>query len=123
MPQTAVKKQDGFGTVFRRMYERRTTEMSVAQVGDMVYPVQNWSQGGALLGGDSRFFSVDQVYDLTLRFKLSDRVVNVKHPARVIRKGGDKTALQFLPLTTEARHIFSQVIDDMVANNFAQSQV
>ncbi len=123
MAQAAQKTQDGFGSVFRRMYERRSTEMSVAQVGDMVYPVENWSQGGALLGGDNRFFTVDQVYDLTLRFKLSDRVVNVKHPARVIRRAGDKTALQFLPLTTDVRQVFSQILDDMVANNFAQSQI
>ena len=119
MPNPVV---DSYGSAFRRIHERRNTDLSVAQVNDMVYPVENWSQGGTLLGGDSRFFTLDQVYDLTLRFKLSDRVLNIQHPARVVRKSGDRTAFQFLPLTSEIRQKFSQVLDDLVTNNFAQSQ-
>ena len=111
-----------YGTAFRRLYERRATDTCVGQIDNDVYPVENWSQGGLLLGGDNRYLGLGQQVDVTLKFKLQDRILDVKHPARVIRKAGDRTALQFLPLTGEARRSFTQVIDDMVASGFANSQ-
>lgn len=110
------------GTRARRIYERRASDTCVTQVGDDLYPVENWSQGGVLLGGDGKFLGVEQLCDLMLRFKLHDRVLNIKHRGRVVRKAGDKTAIQFLPLTSEIRNGFRQVIDDMVASQFANSQ-
>lgn len=106
----------------RRLYERRTDGTCVTQVGDDMYPVENWSQSGLLLGGEGKYLGMHQVYDTVLRFKLSDRVLNIQHQARVVRKAGNKTALQFLPLTQEIRHGFQQVIDDIVAGGFANSQ-
>jgi hypothetical protein len=106
----------------RRMYERRNCDTCVTQIDEQVYPVENWSQGGVLLSGDSKFLGQHQVYNLTLKFKLRDRILNITQPARVIRKGGTKTALQFLPLPQDIRNAFHQVIDDWVASNFANSQ-
>jgi hypothetical protein len=106
----------------RRMYERRSTDTCISQIGDHVYPVENWSQGGVLLSGDNRFLGANEVYDLTMRFKLRDRVLNVSQKARVVRMTGTKAALQFLPLTREVRGAFQTVIDDLVAGQFANSQ-
>ena len=111
-------------TPSRRLYDRRSseTDVCVGQVQNDMYPVEDWSQGGVLLSGDNKFFDAEKVYDVTLRFKLRDRVLNVSHPARVVRKYGDKTAMQFTPLTKEVRSAFQKVIDDMVASGFANSQ-
>lgn len=107
---------------FRRLYERRATDTCVAQVEHAVYPVENWSQGGVLLGGDNRYLGIGQECDVTLKFKLRDRILDIQHPARVVRKAGDKTAFQFKPLTREIRKAFTDVIDDLVASGFANSQ-
>ena len=106
----------------RRLYERRTTDTCVTQIGDTVYPVENWSQGGVLLSGDNRFLGQNEIYDLTMRFKLRDRVLNITQKARVVRMSGSKAALQFLPLTREIRNAFQAVVDDMVVANFAGPQ-
>jgi hypothetical protein len=118
----AHAQNSGYGQVFRRLYERRATDTCVGQVDSDIYPVENWSQGGVLLGGDNRYFAVHEQYDVTLKFRLHDRILDIKHPARVVRKVGEKTAFQFLPLTPEIRKSFSQVIDDLVASGFANSQ-
>lgn len=110
------------GGTAHRLYERRALDTCVTQIGDDMYPVENWSQGGVLLGGEGKYMGFHQVYDLTLRFKLNDRILNIKHQGRVVRKAGTKTALQFLPLTNEIRRGFQQVIDDMIASGFANSQ-
>ena len=111
-----LKKTDSNDTTqFRRLYERRVVDTCVGQIGETVYPVENWCEGGVLLGGDSRFLGFHEVYPITLKFRLRDRVLNIRHPARVIRKAGDRTAMQFIPLTAEVRRAFRQVIDDMVA--------
>lgn len=107
---------------FRRLYERRATDTCVAQVEHAVYPVENWSQGGVLLGGDNRYLGIGQECDVTLKFKLRDRILDIQHPARVVRKAGDNTAFQFKPLTREVRKAFTDVIDDLVASGFANSQ-
>lgn len=134
--QMAQKKPEGMAEVVvpstpavqaaagraRRIYERRTTDTCVTQVGDDLYPVENWSEGGVLLGGDGKFLGLEQLCDLMIRFKLYDRVLNIKHRGRVVRKAGNKTAIQFSPLTNEIRNAFRQVIDDMVASEFANSQ-
>lgn len=106
----------------RRLYERRNSDACVTEVEQRAYPVENWSQGGVLLSGDSRYFGLNQTYTVKMRFRLRDRVLDVQHPARVVRKSGEKTALQFLPLPTEVRNAFQQVIDDQICGQFAGSQ-
>jgi hypothetical protein len=106
----------------RRQHERRAIDTCVTEIEDRVYPVENWSHGGVLISGDSRYIGNDNVYDVTLRFKLRDRVLNVKQPARVVRQAGHKTAFQFMPLAEGTHKAFQQVIDDMVAGQFANSQ-
>lgn len=106
----------------RRQHERRAADTCISQIGDQVYPVENWSQGGVLLNGANRFLNRNDVHEVTMRFRLRDRVLNVKQPARVVRVAGNRAALQFLPLTREIRNAFQTVIDDLVASGFANSQ-
>ncbi len=103
----------------RRIYPRRTADSCVAEIGDTTYPVLNWSESGILLGGDGRFIGDHTICPITIKFKMHDHIMNVRHQARVVRKAGDKTALQFLPLTPEVRRAFHQVVDDMVAAQMA----
>ena len=115
------RKMDSY-PLARRMYERRSTDTCVSQIGEQVYPVENWSKGGVLISGDNKFLGSGQTYDLTLRFRMRDRIMNVTQKARVIRMAGNKTAFQFLPLAKDVANAFQQVIDDVVASQFAGSQ-
>jgi hypothetical protein len=106
----------------RRAHERREMDQCIGIIDGKAYPIQNWSQGGVLLQGDDREFSVNDVKNITMKFKMSDRVVDVTHAGRILRKGRDKFVLQFSPLTDAVSHRFKQIIDDYVTQEFVASQ-
>lgn len=106
----------------RRSYPRRETDRCVAVVCGRTFPVENWSQGGVLLTGDDRLFSLEQDIDVTLKFRLRDKILDVPHYGRIVRKSPLKVAIQFAPLGRSIRHCFQQVIDDAMAREFANSQ-
>ena len=106
----------------RRTYERREQDQCIAIIDGVGFPVQNWSKGGLLLSGDDRTFGIDDIKNIIMRFKLTDRVVDVQHKAQVIRKGRDKFVLQFQPLTQNVENQFNNIVDDYVAQEFANSQ-
>jgi hypothetical protein len=86
------------------------------------FPVENWSPGGVLIYADERLFGVNKDIELTLKFKLRNSIVDVRHKGHIIRKGNGKVAIEFEPLTKMIRNAFQQVIDDHVAREFARSQ-
>ncbi len=106
----------------RRSHERREMDQCIGIIEGKAYPIQNWSNGGVLLQGDDRVFSVNDVKNITMKFKIADRVVDVNHVGRILRKGRDKFVLQFSPLTDEVSHTFKQVVDDYVTQEFIASQ-
>lgn len=106
----------------RRRYSRRHCDQCVANIAGTMYPVQDWSLGGVLMNGDGRMFTNGQEYEITLKFKLRDEVLDVIHTAKVIRRNRNKIAFQFLPLNTKIRKGFQHVVDDYVAQRFADSQ-
>lgn len=106
----------------RRASERREMDSCIGIIDGKAYPIQNWSEGGVLLQGDDREFSVNDVKNITMKFKVADRVMDVSHMGRVLRKGRDKFVLQFSPLTEEVNHRFKQIIDDYVTQEFVASQ-
>ncbi|MCI5061300.1 MAG: PilZ domain-containing protein [Alphaproteobacteria bacterium] len=106
----------------RRTHERREMDSCVGIIDGKAYPVQNWSQGGVLLTGDDKSFTVDDEKEITLKFKLADRIMDVAHTGKVIRKSSNRFVLQFLPLSQQVGQRFQQVIDDYVAQEFAGSQ-
>ena len=106
----------------RRSFQRREVDNCIAIVDGMSYPVENWSQGGILLHGDERTFAVNEVKDITIKFKVAEKIMNVSHKGRVLRKGSGRFALQFAPLTQEIDKQFQHVLDDHMAREFANSQ-
>ncbi|MCB1782390.1 MAG: PilZ domain-containing protein [Alphaproteobacteria bacterium] len=106
----------------RRNYPRRSGDACVTMLNGKIYPVENWSLGGALVSADDRLFGVNQDIDITMKFKLRGEVMDVVHKGRIIRKGTNKIALQFAPLTKKIQTAFQQVVDDYVAQRFADSQ-
>ena len=107
----------------RRRFSRRSCDSSVAMIGDQIYPVENWSMGGLAIQGDTRQFGVDETVAVTLKFKLSDGVVDLPHKARIVRKTAERVALEFVPLTSAVRKGMQGVIDDYVSSRFAESQL
>lgn len=107
----------------RREHERREMDSCVGIIDGKAYPIQNWSTGGVLITGDDRQFTVNETKTITLKFKIADRVMDVTHTGRVLRKAKDKLVLQFAPLTGDVNKKFKQVVDDYMAQEFVNSQM
>ena len=107
----------------RREYERREIDSCIGIIDGVSYPILDWSKGGVALSGDDKQFSVNATKTITLRFKLENRIVDVLHSGRILRKGRDKFVLQFAPLTQNIDRQFNHILDDYVAQQFANSQL
>lgn len=105
-----------------RAHPRRDVDSCVAMIDGKIFPVKNWSHGGALLSGMEHTIGENDEKEITLKFKLSDRVMNITHKARVLRKVHDKFAMQFAPLSKDIEKGFQMVVDDYVTQQFANSQ-
>lgn len=106
----------------KRGAERRTADNCVSVIDGRTYPVLNWSTGGVQIFADSKVFSVGSDVPMTLKFKLFDKIMDVAHTARVVRKNANSVALQFAPLSRDIQKSFRAVIDDYVTMQFAESQ-
>lgn len=106
----------------RRKYSRRESDQCVSVIDGKTYPVDNWSLGGLAIQADERMFGIDNEVSVVLKFKLSQKIVDVPHRARVVRKGRNRIAFEFKPLTQQIRNNFQNVVDDYVASQFAASQ-
>jgi len=107
----------------RRKSPRRTADNCVSMINGKAYPVHNWSDGGLLVQADERLFAMAAPVDVTMKFRLSGKIVDIPHRGRVIRKMRDRLAIQFEPLTREINQKFQQVIDDYVTREFMESQM
>lgn len=107
----------------KRTHARRQDDCCVVIVNGQMHPVENWSSGGLLMTADERLYSKEQDCVFTMKFKLRDEISEIDHKATVVRKSPNKVALQFLPLTKAVQSSFQKVIDDFVAQRFAESQV
>lgn len=105
-----------------REYPRREVDSCVALIDGKIYPVKNWSNGGALLSGLEHTIGENDEKEITLKFKLSDRVIDITHKAKVLRKVHDKFAMKFAPLTKDIEKTFQTVVDDYVTQEFVGSQ-
>ncbi len=106
----------------RRAHERREMDSCIGIIDGKAYPIQNWSNGGVLLTGDDREFTVNENKTITMKFKLADRIMDVTHTGRILRKARDKFVLQFAPLTHDVNRRFKMVVDDYITQEFANSQ-
>lgn len=107
----------------KRQHPRRAEDRCVTIINGQMHPVENWSSGGMLIAADERVFAIGQDCVFTLKFKLRDQIMEVDHRAKVVRKSPNKVALKYLPLTKAAHSGFQKVVDDFVAQRFAESQL
>lgn len=107
----------------RRSFPRRAGDRCVSVIMGRTFPVSDWSPGGLLINADDRLFSAGQDIDVKLKFRLRNTILDIDHHGKVIRKGQSKVAFQFDPLTQSAQRLFQQVVDDSVAQEFANSQM
>lgn len=106
----------------KRRFSRRYDDHCVVIVHGQMHPVENWSKGGLLMTADDRLFAKGQEFKFTLKFKLRDEIIEVDHKAKIARKSSHKVALEFSPLTRAVKAQFQKVVDDFVAQRFAESQ-
>lgn len=106
----------------KRRHARRDCDHCVTLIDGKTYPVENWSLGGAQIQADERAFGVGEEIAVTLKFRLSQKIIEVAHHARIVRKSRGMIAFEFVPLTQPIRNNFQNVIDDYVTSRFAASQ-
>lgn len=106
----------------RRKSPRRSADNCVSVINGKAYPVHNWSDGGMLVHADDRLFSLNAPVEVTMKFRLTGKIVDIPHRGRVVRKMRDRLAIQFEPISREISQKFKQVVDDFVTREFAESQ-
>lgn len=107
----------------RRKSPRRAADNCVSLINGKAYPVHNWSDGGMLVHADDRMFTESAPVEVTMKFRLSGRIIDIPHRGKVVRKMRDRLAIQFEPLTRDVSRKFKEVIDDYVTREFAESQL
>lgn len=107
----------------RRRFARRMGDSCVGIIDGKIYPIENWSMGGFMIAADDRLFAVEEDFDITMKFKLRDNILDVAHKASVVRKSQNRVAMQFAPMTKTIRDNLQQVVDDFVSRSFTDSQI
>jgi len=107
----------------RRASPRRAADNCISIINGKAYPVHNWSDGGMLVQADERMFSLSAPVEITMKFRLTGKIIDIPHRGRVIRKTRDRLAIQFEPITREVARKFKQVVDDFVTREFVESQL
>jgi hypothetical protein len=110
-------------TSTRRKSTRRAGDTCVTVIDGKAYPVQNWSDSGILLQADERTFSVLSPVEVTMKFRLAGRILDIAQRGRVVRKSKDRLAIQFENMGQDAIRKFKQVVDDCVTREFMESQM
>ncbi len=120
---TSSPQDDSGDDATRRRFARRAGDSCVTIIDGKIYPVENWSMGGFMIAADDRLFAVDEPFEVTMKFKLRDTILDVPHMANVVRKSQNRVAMQFQPMTKAIRDSFQQVVDDFVSRSFTDSQM
>lgn len=107
----------------RRATPRRAADNCISMIDGKAYPVHNWSDGGMLVQADERLFSLAAPVEVTMKFRLAGKIIDIPHRGRVVRKMRDRMAIQFEPLSRDVSQKFKQVVDDFVTREFAESQL
>jgi hypothetical protein len=105
----------------RRRSPRRSADNCISVINGKAYPVHNWSDGGMLVHADDRMFSLSAPVEVTMKFRLSGKIMDIAHRGRVVRKMRDRLAIQFEPISRDIATKFQQVVDDYVTREFAES--
>jgi len=84
-----------------RTAPRRKDDVCALEIDGRLHPVIDWSRSGLLIAGDTRHYAVGQTHDFTLKFKLHDRIVDIPHRGRIVRKTSQSVAFEFQQLPAE----------------------
>ncbi len=103
----------------RRRYSRRAQDQCVCKIDGQIYPVTDWSMGGAAINADTRPFGSDEPVELNFKFKTSDGVIDISQKAHIVRKTAQTVSFAFEPLTAKVRNALQGVIDDYVSARFS----
>lgn len=107
----------------RRKHMRRESDTAVATIDGKTYPIDNWSEGGVLLCADDKEFGVKDAVHIQLKFKLSDRLIEIEQFGTVLRKNFGRIAVQFSDLSDNSSAQFKNIIADAVTQEFAATQM
>lgn len=99
----------------RRRHERRFDDVCIVAIGDQQYPVKDWSMGGICIETDSRTFSLGDEAPFKLKFRASNKVIDVDHFANVVRKTKNQVAFKFAPLSDNLQEKFDHVLSELTA--------
>lgn len=102
-------------TVQRRRFPRRSHDVCMVNVDGNPYPVVDWSLSGLLFEGDSRLFETGQNVNMILRFKLNNKIEDVKVTAGVVRKNTQSIATHFTELPSKTQQTLHRLIDELPA--------
>ncbi len=106
----------------KRQHTRRENDQCVIMIEGQLFPVQNWSMGGALINTDEQSFGLHDEVGVTIKFKVGEIVRDVTQLARVVRKSRGKIAFEFAPLGHKSYTNFQHIINECVSAQFADSQ-
>jgi len=106
----------------RRRFPRRMQDSCVAEIEGTAYPVRDWSQVGVLIEADGRGFEKDHDVTVTMKFRLSESVIEFPVLAKTVRTGKTQVAFEFHDLSPQTQMLFGRVIDDAIARSFADTQ-
>ncbi|MCB1682714.1 MAG: PilZ domain-containing protein [Rhodospirillales bacterium] len=120
---SSFKSKDETDDQSRRQFARRNGDHCVSVINGKIYPVENWSMGGFLIAADDRLFGVTDAFDVTMKFKLRNSILDIPHSAMVVRKSHNRVALEFKPMTKAIKSHFQQVVDDVISQGFVDSQL
>ena len=107
----------------RRRHHRQPGQGSVVIVGEKSFPLEDWSQGGVLIGANNGAnLAIGDTFDFTLRFKLLHDTVSINHKGRVVRTSRQGIAAEFAPLTAAVKRELGRVMDGFYSQSFSESQ-
>jgi len=101
-------KSNDNNDISRRRFPRRAMDTCAISVNGTTYPIKDWSQTGALFQADGRQFTNNTTMDVTMKFRMVDRIIEIPVHARTIRCGTTQVAIEFLDVTHEIKSALQQ---------------
>ena len=93
-----------------RAYERHEKEACVLKIGNQLYPVRDWSEGGVFITADAKMFGLNDEKECLLQFRLPGKIEKIPVHGKVVRKTGQGIALQFENISNEAQEQFAGLL-------------
>lgn len=121
--QSFDMKSNDNSDITRRKFPRRSLDTCAISVNGITSPIRDWSQSGALFQADGRQFALGGMVDVVMKFRMSDRIMEIPLRGRITRAGSTQVAVEFLNVSAEIKAAFNRVIDDALSREFAQTQV